>query len=99
MTKDNELFENALIKVIGDPEVQKNPKLSSLLKGAITKTKKDQSVQSIASNLAVQIKSNFSEAELPKSVIDLQLALQKFTAVGGSGMVAFLNKFAARSSN
>ncbi len=94
MSKNNELFKNALVKVLSNTEVQKNTELSRLLKEAIAKTEKNQSVQSIASDLAVQIKSHFSEAELPKSVIDLQLSLQKFTAVGGSGMVAFLNKFA-----
>lgn len=93
MSKNNERFKNALVKVASDPKVQNNPKLLALFKQAITKADRNESVQNIGFHLARQIKSSFSEAQLPQSVINLQLRLEKFAAVGGDGMVAFFNKF------
>ncbi|WP_251717812.1 bacteriocin immunity protein [Lactobacillus agrestimuris] len=85
--KEELTFKNALTEIINDPAVQKNAELVKVLQSAVEKANKNQSIQSIASNLSVQLKSNFAEKELPASVIDLQLKLERYTAIGANGIV------------
>ncbi|KRL89324.1 hypothetical protein FC46_GL000881 [Lactobacillus kalixensis DSM 16043] len=70
-----------------DPEVASNEKLLNLFKNAAVKAEKNESVSSVASNLALQLQSNFGENELPKSVIDFQLTIQKYSAIGANGII------------
>ena len=70
-------FKESLNNVMTDPEVASNEKLLNLFKNAAVKAEKNESVSSVASNLALQLQSNFGENELPKSVIDFQLTIQK----------------------
>ena len=48
---------------------------------------KHESIQSIASNLSLKLKENFSENELPKAIVELQLKLERYAAVGANGIV------------
>ncbi len=93
MSKDNKAFRDALVKVAEDPEVKHDPKFEKLLNDAIKKAEKNQSIQSIGSNLAFQIRANVPEKELPKSMIYLQLAIERYNNFGGDSMIPFLNKF------
>ena len=54
---------------------------------AKSKIDKNNSVQSVASNLAYKLKENFSEAELPKIVVEFQLKIEKYTTFGANGIV------------
>lgn len=85
--KEELTFKNALTEIINDPAVQKNTELVKVLQGAVEKANKNQSIQSIASNLSVQLKSNFAEKELPASVIELQLKLERYASIGANGIV------------
>ena len=58
-------FEEALKKIIDNPTVKKNSELIQVFQSAIEKVDKKQSVQSIASNLSLKLKSDFNEKELP----------------------------------
>ena len=80
-------FEEELSKVMTDSEVKANPKLMQLFDEAKSKIDKNTSVQSVASNLAYKLKENFSEAELPKIVVEFQLKIEKYTAFGANGIV------------
>lgn len=80
-------FETELKEVMADSEVKANPVLMQLLNEAKSKIDKNNSVQSIASNLAYKLKENFSEAELPKTVVEFQLKMEKYTAFGANGIV------------
>lgn len=80
-------FEEELSKVMTDSEVKANPKLMQLFDEAKSKIDKNNSVQSVASNLAYKLKENFSEAELPKIVVEFQLKIEKYTAFGANGIV------------
>lgn len=80
-------FEESLNNVMADPEVASNEKLLNLFKTAAVKVEKNDSVSSIASNLAHQLQSNFGENELPKSVIDFQLTIQKYSDIGANGII------------
>ncbi|WP_297953927.1 bacteriocin immunity protein [uncultured Lactobacillus sp.] len=64
-------FKDKLNSIIADSEVQKNSKLVELLQNAVKKAEKHESIQSIASNLSLNLKSNFSKTELPAPVVDL----------------------------
>lgn len=99
MNKNNEAFKNILTKVVTDQEMRQNPKLLRLLREAISKTERNQSVRSIAASLSLEIKKHFNEAELPKAIIDLQLDIQKFAAVGGTGIIPHLNRFSKKTKN
>lgn len=68
-------FEEALKKIIDNPTVKKNSELIQVFQSAIEKVDKKQSVQSIASNLSLKLKSDFNEKELPVSVVKFQLKL------------------------
>lgn len=80
-------FKESLNNVMTDPEVASNEKLLNLFKNAAVKAEKNESVSSVASNLALQLQSNFGENELPKSVIDFQLTIQKYIAIGANGII------------
>ena len=80
-------FEEELSKVMTDSEVKANPALMQLFDEAKSKIDKNNSVQSVASNLAYKLKENFSEAELPKIVVEFQLKIEKYTAFGANGIV------------
>lgn len=86
--KEEEAFKNKLNSIIIDSEVQKNSKLVELLQNAVRKVDMHESIQSIASSLSLKLKSNFSENKLPASVVDLQLKLERYAAVGANGVVA-----------
>lgn len=85
--KEEAAFKNALVTIINDPEVQKNTDVVQILQSAVEKTDKHQSIQSIASNLSLKLKENFAEDELPKAVVNLQLKLERYAAVGANGLV------------
>ena len=80
-------FEEELSKVMTDLEVKAHPTLMQLFNKAKSKIDKNNSVQSVASNLAYKLKENFSEAELPKIVVEFQLKIEKYTAFGANGIV------------
>ena len=61
-------FEEALKKIIDNPTVKKNSELIQVFQSAIEKVDKKQSVQSIASNLSLKLKSDFNEKELERAV-------------------------------
>ena len=75
-------FEEALKKIIDNPTVKKNSELIQVFQSAIEKVDKKQSVQSIASNLSLKLKSDFNEKELPVSVVKFQLKLERYAAIG-----------------
>ena len=85
--KEEVAFKNRLMAVISDPEVGKNTKLVELLQEAIAKADKHEAIQSIASNLSLKLKENFTEKELPKSVVELQLRLERYAVIGANGIV------------
>lgn len=85
--KEETAFKNRLNTIISIPEVKKNAKLVELFQQAVAKADKHESIQAIASNLSLQLKENFTENELPKAVIDLQLKLARYAAVGANGIV------------
>ena len=80
-------FEIELKEVMANSEVKANPVLMHLLSEAKSKIDKNNSVQSVASNLTYKLKENFSEAELPKIVVEFQLKIEKYTAFGANGIV------------
>lgn len=80
-------FENELNKIISDPEVKKNSALSKLFEDAKKLIDKNEAFQTVASNLAFQLKSNFDENNLAKSVIDFQLNIDKYSHIGANGIV------------
>ncbi|KAI4310245.1 bacteriocin immunity protein [Lactobacillus intestinalis] len=80
-------FEEALKKIIDNPTVKKNSELIQVFQSAIEKVDKKQSVQSIASNLSLKLKSDFNEKELPVSVVKFQLKLERYAAIGANGIV------------
>lgn len=80
-------FEEALKKIIDNPTVKKNSELIQVFQSAIEKVDKKQSVQSIASNLSLKLKSNFDEKELPPSVVKFQLKLERYAAIAANGIV------------
>ena len=80
-------FEEALKKIIDNPTVKKNSELIQVIQSAIEKVDKKQSVQSIASNLSLKLKSDFNEKELPVSVVKFQLKLERYAAIGANGIV------------
>lgn len=86
--KEEAAFKDKLNSIIADSEVQKNSKLVELLQNAVKKAEKHESIQSIASNLSLSLKSNFSETELPAPVVDLQLKIERYAAVGANGVVS-----------
>lgn len=86
--KEERVFKEKLNSIIAESEVQKNSKLVELLQNAVQKVDKHESIQSIASNLSLSLKSNFSEDGLPASVIDLQFKLERYAALGANGVVA-----------
>lgn len=85
--KEEIAFKNRLNIVILNPEVKKNTKLVELLQQAITRLNRHESIQMVASNLSLRLKENFAENELPKIVVDLQLKLARYTAVGANGII------------
>lgn len=85
--KEEVAFKNRLNAVISDSEIKKNAKLVELLQNAVAKADKHESIQSIASNLSLKLKENFTENELPKAVVGLQLKLERYAAVGANGIV------------
>lgn len=85
--KEESAFKNVLTTVINDPAVQKNTELVQLLQSAVEEANKHQSIQSISSNLSLKLKSNFTEKELPTSVIKFQLKLERYAAIGANGIV------------
>ena len=80
-------FEEALKKIIDNPKIKKNSELIQVFQSAIEKVDKKQSVQSIASNLSLKLKSDFNEKELPVSVVKFQLKLERYAAIGANGIV------------
>ncbi len=80
-------FEEALKKIIDNPTVKKNSELIQVFQSAIEKVDKKQSVQSIASNLSLKLKSDCNEKELPVSVVKFQLKLERYAAIGANGIV------------
>lgn len=80
-------FEEALKKIIDNPTVKKNSELIQVFQSAIEKVDKKQSVQSIASNLSLKLKSDFNEKELPASVVKFQLKLERYAAIAANGIV------------
>ena len=80
-------FEEALKKIIDNPTVKKNSELIQVFQSAIEKVDKKQSVQSIASNLSLKLKSDFNEKEVPVSVVKFQLKLERYAAIGANGIV------------
>lgn len=74
-------------KIIDNPTVKKNSELIQVFQSAIEKVDKKQSVQSIASNLSLKLKSNFDEKELPPSVVKFQLKLERYAAIAANGIV------------
>ena len=80
-------FEEALKKIIDNPTVKKNSDLIQVFQSAIETVDKTQSVQSIASNLSLKLKSDFNEKELPVSVVKFQLKLERYAAIGANGIV------------
>ena len=80
-------FEEALKQIIDNPTVKKNSELIQVFQSAIEKVDKKQSVQSIASNLSLKLKSDFNEKELPVSVVKFQLKLERYAAIGANGIV------------
>lgn len=74
-------------KIIDNPTVKKNSELIQVFQSAIEKVDKKQSVQSIASNLSLKLKSDFNEKELPVSVVKFQLKLERYAAIGANGIV------------
>ena len=80
-------FEEALKKIIDNPTVKKNSELIQVFQSAIEKVDKKQSVQSIASNLSLKLKSDFNEKELPVSVVKFQLKLERYAAIGANWIV------------
>lgn len=80
-------FEEALKRIIENPTVKKNSELIQVFQSAIEKVDKQQSIQSIASNLSLKLKSNFDEKELPPSVVKFQLKLERYAAIGANGIV------------
>ena len=85
--KEELAFEEALKKIIDNPTVKKNSELIQVFQSAIEKVDKKQSVQSIASNLSLKLKSDFNEKELPVSVVKFQLKLERYAAIGANGIV------------
>ena len=85
--KEEAAFKSRLNTVISDPQVKKNAELVELLQAAIAKADKHESIQSIASNLSLKLKENFSKNELPKAIVELQLKLERYAAVGANGIV------------
>lgn len=85
--KEEVAFKNRLNTIIAIPEVKRNAKLVELLQQAVAKADKHESIQTIASNLSMKLKENFTENELPEAVIDLQLKLARYTAIGANGVV------------
>lgn len=80
-------FEEALKRIIENPTVKKNSELIQVFQSAIEKVDKQQSIQSIASNLLLKLKSNFDEKELPPSVVKFQLKLERYAAIAANGIV------------
>ncbi|WP_301049178.1 bacteriocin immunity protein [Lactobacillus intestinalis] len=80
-------FEEALKRIIENPTVKKNSELIQVFQSAIEKVDKQQSIQSIASNLSLKLKSNFDEKELPPSVVKFQLKLERYAAIAANGIV------------
>lgn len=80
-------FEEALKRIIENPTVKKNSELIQVFQSAIEKVDKQQSIQSIASNLLLKLKSNFDEKELPLSVVKFQLKLERYAAIAANGIV------------
>ena len=71
-------FEEALKKIIDNPTVKKNSELIQVFQSAIEKVDKKQSVQSIASNLSLKLKSDFNEKELKKAIESYQARNRRF---------------------
>ena len=69
------------------PRSLQHCRLFELLRHESEKVDKKQSVQSIASNLSLKLKSDFNEKELPVSVVKFQLKLERYAAIGANGIV------------
>lgn len=85
--RDQKELENSLKELLAKEEIKNDAKLSGTLAYALSKLQKGDSAQSVASNLNMAIKEHWSEKELPKEVIDLQLELGKWSSFGANGVV------------
>lgn len=82
--KQSEKLQNKINQLLNEKEIQNNKKLVELLTKAETRLNKGESIRSVASNLAFQLKENFNEQEMPKDMIDLQLELERWASFGAN---------------
>lgn len=82
--KQSEKLQNKINQLLNEKEIQNNKKLVELLTEAEARLNKGESIRSVASNLAFQLKENFNEQELPKDMIDLQLKLERWASFGAN---------------
>ena len=78
LSKENESFKAMLDQVLADPAIGRVPALENLLQMAAKRIALNEPVAGVAANLAVNIRSNYPDSQLPQSVKDLQAELTKY---------------------
>ena len=78
ISKENECFKALLNEVLADPAVGRIPALGNLLRMAAKRIAMNEPVAGVAANLTVNIRANYPQSQLPKSVKDLQAELTKY---------------------
>lgn len=78
LSKENESFKAMLDQVLADPAIGRVPALENLLQMAAKRIALNEPVAGVAANLAVNIRSNYPDSQLPQSVKDLQARLAKY---------------------
>ncbi|MDD6415601.1 MAG: bacteriocin immunity protein [Lactobacillus porci] len=78
LSKENESFKAMLDQVLADPAIGRVPALENLLQMAAKRIGMNEPVAGVAANLAVNIRSNYPDSQLPQSVKDLQARLAKY---------------------
>ncbi len=78
LSKENESFKAMLDQVLADPAIGRVPALKNLLQMAAKRIGMNEPVAGVAANLAVNIRSNYPDSQLPQSVKDLQARLAKY---------------------
>ncbi|MFR0584856.1 bacteriocin immunity protein [Lactobacillus porci] len=78
LSKENESFKAQLDQVLADPAIDRVPALKNLLQMAAKRIGMNEPVAGVAANLAVNIRSNYPDSQLPQSVKDLQARLAKY---------------------
>ena len=78
LSKENERFKALLDEVLADPAVGRIPALGNLLRMAAKRIAMNEPVAGVVANLTVNIRANYPQSQLPKSVKDLQAELTKY---------------------